>query len=176
MLLWALRWELSLFSCFPLLIFWLPRSQQPKGLCELPRGHKAEFLPRPSQLVEEAPPAPGENPPTEEMDVPSLLTEGFGAGDLLLSGVLVNHSLIRLETPTFSPAVSCKMIKSCQNGFCSICHGLDWKVKPSLILTERSSLSPGLAQRHPVCPEGIVSMNCPYEYCPYKLHSAAAVL
>lgn len=47
----------------------------------------------------------------------SLLTEGFGAGDLLLSGVLVNHSLIRLETPTFSPAVSCKMIKSNQKTF-----------------------------------------------------------
>lgn len=37
-------------------------------------------------------------------------TEGFGAGDLLFSGVLVNHSLMRLETPTFSPAVSCKMM------------------------------------------------------------------
>lgn len=37
-----------------------------------------------------------------------LLTEGLGAGDLLPSGVLVSHSLMRLETPTFKPAVSCK--------------------------------------------------------------------
>lgn len=37
-----------------------------------------------------------------------LLTEGLGAGDLFPSGVLVSHSLMRLETPTFKPAVSYK--------------------------------------------------------------------
>lgn len=41
-------------------------------------------------------------------ELPKLLTEGFGAGDLLPSGDLVSHSLMRLETPTFRPAVSCK--------------------------------------------------------------------
>lgn len=37
-----------------------------------------------------------------------VLTEGLGAGDLFPSGVLVSHSLMRLETPTFKPAVSYK--------------------------------------------------------------------
>lgn len=37
---------------------------------------------------------------------PGLKSEGLGAGDLLPSGDLVSHSLMRLETPTFRPAVS----------------------------------------------------------------------
>lgn len=37
---------------------------------------------------------------------PGLKSEGLGAGDLFASGVLVSHSLMRLETPTFKPAVS----------------------------------------------------------------------
>lgn len=40
---------------------------------------------------------------------PELLTDGLGAGDLFPSGVLVSHSLMRLETPTFKPAVSYKV-------------------------------------------------------------------
>lgn len=37
---------------------------------------------------------------------PGLKSEGLGAGDRFPSGVLVSHSLMRLETPTFKPAVS----------------------------------------------------------------------
>lgn len=151
MLLWALRWEQL---CSP--------SSFSDYKVSAARGPGGAF----NRTWSWAPPKAiswWRNPPTEEMVVPNSLTEGFGAGDLLLSGVLVNHSLIRLETPTFSPAVSCKMIKSkseeFQNGFCCVFHGLDLTAKLSPSLIERSLLSLWLAQGHPVCSEGIGPMN-----------------
>lgn len=82
---------------------------------------------------------------------------------MLLSGVLVNHSLIRLETPPFSPAVSYKRIKYDEKTFriavAIFFHGLDLKTKPNLSLIQKSSLRLCLAKSYPAYSEDIIPMN-----------------